>query len=94
MDDIYVYIVDLKSSVPEMVTQNPDGTYTVILNARYSYERQRDVILKKLMCRKSRQMHINRKTGSPPPNREPAERFRRKRLHPDCTTSGELYQVR
>ena len=38
MDDIYVYIVDLKSSVPEMVTQNPDGTYTVILNARYSYE--------------------------------------------------------
>ena len=40
MDDIYVYIVDLKSSVPEMVTQNPDGTYTVILNARYSYERQ------------------------------------------------------
>ena len=42
MDDIYVYIVDLKSSVPEMVTQNPDGTYTVILNARYSYERQRE----------------------------------------------------
>ena len=42
MDDIYVYIVDLKSSVPEMVTQNPDGSYTVILNARYSYERQRE----------------------------------------------------
>ena len=40
MDDIYVYIVDLKSSVPEIVTQNPDGSYTVILNARYSYERQ------------------------------------------------------
>ena len=40
MDDIYVYIVDLKSSVPEMVTQNPDGSYTVILNARYSYEKQ------------------------------------------------------
>ena len=40
--DVYVYIVDLKSSVPEMVTQNPDGTYTVILNARYSYERQKE----------------------------------------------------
>ena len=38
--DVYVYIIDLKSSVPETVTENPDGTYTVFLNARYSFERR------------------------------------------------------
>lgn len=42
IEDIYTYIVDLKSSVPEIVTENPDGSYTVLLNARYSYEQQRE----------------------------------------------------
>lgn len=41
-EEIYVYIIDLESSVPEVVTENPDGSYSVFLNARYSYERQRE----------------------------------------------------
>ena len=41
-DEIYVRIVDLHSSVPEEVVVNEDGTYSIFLNARYSYERQRE----------------------------------------------------
>jgi hypothetical protein len=41
-DNIYTYIIDLKSSVPEMVVSNPDGTYSIFLNARYSFERQQE----------------------------------------------------
>ena len=41
-DNIYTYIIDLKSAVPEMVVSNPDGTYSIFLNARYSFERQQE----------------------------------------------------
>ena len=40
-DDVYVYIVDFGvSNVTETVTQNDDGSYSVFLNARLSYEAQ------------------------------------------------------
>ena len=42
MNDIYTYIIDLKSSVPEIITENEDGTYSVFLNARYSFEHQQE----------------------------------------------------
>lgn len=37
MDDIYVYLVDLPSSVPEMIAPCFGG-YTIYLNARLSYQ--------------------------------------------------------
>lgn len=37
MDDIYVYLVDLPPSVPEMITPCDCG-FTVYLNARLSYQ--------------------------------------------------------
>lgn len=39
--DIFVELIDFKG-IPgyEMVTENEDGSYTIFLNARYSFERQ------------------------------------------------------
>ncbi|MBO7726900.1 MAG: hypothetical protein J6S50_00455 [Oscillospiraceae bacterium] len=38
MDDIYVYLVDLPTTVPEMVAPCIGGGFTIYLNARLSYQ--------------------------------------------------------
>lgn len=40
-NEVYVELVDF-GDIPgsEVVTANDDGSYTILLNARYSYERQ------------------------------------------------------
>lgn len=39
--DVYVELVDFGDTPgSEVVTENDDGSYTILLNARYSYERQ------------------------------------------------------
>lgn len=37
-DEIYTQIVDLPTTIYSFVRQNPDGTYTIVLNARLSQE--------------------------------------------------------
>lgn len=40
-DDVFVELVDFGNTPgSEVVTANEDGSYTILLNARYSYERQ------------------------------------------------------
>ena len=40
-EDVYVELVDFGNTPgSEVVTANEDGSYTILLNARYSYERQ------------------------------------------------------
>lgn len=41
---INVVYLDMEIGIPEQVTRNHDGSYTVFLNARYSYERWADSI--------------------------------------------------
>ncbi len=39
--DINVIVMDFKNTKSkEMVTENPDGTYSIFINARFSYEEQ------------------------------------------------------
>lgn len=39
--DINVTVIDFKNTKSkEMVTENPDGTYSIFINARFSYEEQ------------------------------------------------------
>ena len=42
-ENVFVELVDF-GEIPgaEMVTQNDDGSYTILLNARYSFERQQE----------------------------------------------------
>lgn len=40
--EIFVEIIDMGTKVTEQVTQNADGSYTIFLNARYSYEKLQD----------------------------------------------------
>jgi hypothetical protein len=37
-DEIYVHIIDMEYGITEQVVKNEDNTYSVFLNARYSYE--------------------------------------------------------
>lgn len=38
--DLFVHLLDMPTTVKEAITQNPDGSYTVILNSRLSRETQ------------------------------------------------------
>lgn len=38
MEDINVQVIDMDVMIPEQVVKNHDGSYTIFLNARYSYE--------------------------------------------------------
>lgn len=41
-EEIYVYVIDFGvTSISETVTKNDDGSYTIFLNARFSYEQQK-----------------------------------------------------
>lgn len=40
LDNIYVYPHDLELGVYEQVIQNPDDSYTILLNSRYNHETQ------------------------------------------------------
>lgn len=39
-EDINVILLDMDVKIPEQVTKNTDGSYTIFLNARLSYENQ------------------------------------------------------
>ena len=40
-EDINVFLIDFKSAkVKELVTENADGSYTILINAKYSSQRQ------------------------------------------------------
>ena len=42
-DEIYVEVIDFGDNPGrEMVTQNSDGSYTVLINARIAYDQQQD----------------------------------------------------
>lgn len=38
MEDINVVMLDMAIGIEEQVTKNADGSYTIFLNARYTYE--------------------------------------------------------
>ena len=40
MEDIFVYYIDFKNSVPATSTKNEDGSYSIFINARLSQEQQ------------------------------------------------------
>ena len=40
-DDVYVDVIDFGCPGNELITQNDDGSYTVLINARISYEQQK-----------------------------------------------------
>lgn len=39
MEDINVIYMDMPTGIPEEVHHNPDGSYTVFVNAKYSYSK-------------------------------------------------------
>lgn len=42
LPDVYSYLVDLKNTkVSELIRENEDGTYTVLLNSRFTHEQNR-----------------------------------------------------
>jgi len=42
-EDVFVELIDFGDTPgDELVTQNEDGSYTILLNARSSFERQQD----------------------------------------------------
>lgn len=44
-EDVFVEIIDLGSStIPETIVKNDDGSYTVFINARFSFEHQQESI--------------------------------------------------
>lgn len=44
-EDINVQYLDMDYGVAEQISRNCDGSYTVFLNARYSYERWVDSVI-------------------------------------------------
>lgn len=38
IDNIFVYFINMDTGVTEQVIKNKDGTYTIFLNARLTYE--------------------------------------------------------
>lgn len=38
MDDIYVKMINMDTCIKEQVTQNQDGSYTIFLNVRHSFD--------------------------------------------------------
>lgn len=41
-NDIFVRYLDMDVSVSEHIVQNPDGSYTIFINSRLSWERQQE----------------------------------------------------
>lgn len=37
--EVYIYHVDMPHSVESNVVENPDGSYTLYLNSRFTYEK-------------------------------------------------------
>lgn len=44
-ESINVVLMDMPIGIEEQVTQNADGSYTVFLNSRYTYEHHVDCLL-------------------------------------------------
>lgn len=42
MSDIFVRYLDMDVNVSEHVIQNPDGSYTIFINSRLTWERQQE----------------------------------------------------
>ena len=38
MTEVYIKVIDMDTCIKEQVTQNQDGSYTIFLNARHSFE--------------------------------------------------------
>ncbi len=38
MAEVYIKVIDMDTCIKEQVTQNHDGSYTIFLNARHSFE--------------------------------------------------------
>lgn len=45
LDNIYVYPHDLELGIYEQVIQNPDDSFTILLNSRYNHETQVEAYL-------------------------------------------------
>lgn len=45
MGDIFTYLVNMPSGIWGHCNPNPDGSYTIFINSRLSYETQRKVYL-------------------------------------------------
>ena len=44
-EDVFVEIIDLgPTSIPETIVKNDDGSYTIFINARYSFEKQQESV--------------------------------------------------
>ena len=44
-EDVFVEIIDLgPTSIPETIVKNDDGSYTICINARYSFEKQQESV--------------------------------------------------
>lgn len=48
MESIFTYLVDMPCSIGGHCNCNPDGSYTICINARLGYEEQKKVYLHEL----------------------------------------------
>lgn len=48
MRDIFVYLIDMPTGIRGHCNPNPDGSYTICINARLGYDEQRKVYLHEL----------------------------------------------
>ena len=48
IQDVNTQLADLPTSISAYVVSNPDGSYTIILNARLTWERKRQAYLHEL----------------------------------------------
>lgn len=48
MGDIFTYLVDMPCSIGGHTNPNPDGSYTICINARLGYEEQKKAYLHEL----------------------------------------------
>lgn len=48
MGDIFTYLVDLPCWMGGHCNCNPDGSYSILINARFGYEAQKEVYLHEL----------------------------------------------
>ena len=39
-EEIYIYYIDMPHSVTSNIVENPDGSFTIYINSRLSYEMQ------------------------------------------------------
>ena len=60
MDDVFVSMIDLPSTVDAYVVSNDDATYTVVLNSRLNHERNLEAYLHELIHLKNNDFEKDR----------------------------------